>query len=108
MTPASEFEGGRWRCARTRSSPGARPCLADAAAVRQALRSTRDELAGELLAAGERVALELRPAMRQVDDRIEVDASATVDQRQLGMTWSPLGIAKTPAVVTVHARLRPQ
>ena len=46
--------------------------------------------------------------MRQVDDRIEVDASATVDQRQLGMTWSPLGIAKTPAVVTVHARLRPQ
>ena len=50
---------------------------------------------GELLAAGERVALELRPTMRQVDDRIEVDASTAVDQRQLGMTWSPLGIART-------------
>jgi polyisoprenoid-binding protein YceI len=63
---------------------------------------------GELLAAGERVALDLRPTMRQVDDRIEVDASTAVDQRRLGMTWSPLGIARTPTVVTVHARLRPQ
>ena len=63
---------------------------------------------GELLAAGERVALELRPTMRQVDDRIEVDVSATIDQRQLGMTWSPLGITRTPTVLTVHAQLRPQ
>jgi len=63
---------------------------------------------GELLAAGERVALELRPTMRQIDDRIEVDASTTVDQRQLGMTWSPLAIARTPTVLTVHAQLRPR
>jgi hypothetical protein len=63
---------------------------------------------GELLGAGDRVALELRPAMRQVDDQIEVDASTRVDQRQLGMTWSPLGMARTPTVVTVHAHLRPQ
>ena len=63
---------------------------------------------GELLAAGDRVALELRPAMRQVDDQIEVDASTTVDQRQLGMTWSPLGMARTPTVITVHAHLSPQ
>ena len=60
---------------------------------------------GELLAAGDRVVLELRPTMRQVADQIEVDASATVDQRQLGMTWSPLGIARTPTVLTVHAHL---
>lgn len=63
---------------------------------------------GELLAAGGRVALELRPTMRQLDGRIEVDASATVDQRQLGMTWSPLGITRTPTVLTLHAYLRPQ
>jgi len=63
---------------------------------------------GELLAAGDRVALELRPTMRQVDDQIEVDTSTTVDQRQLGMTWSPLGMAKAPTVLTVHAHLRPQ
>jgi len=46
--------------------------------------------------------------MRQVDDQIKVDVSATVDQRELGMTWSPLGIARTPTVLTVHAHLRPQ
>jgi polyisoprenoid-binding protein YceI len=63
---------------------------------------------GELLAAGDRVALELRPAMRQVDDQIEVDASTTIDQRQLGMTWRPLGMARTPTVITVHAHLSPQ
>ena len=63
---------------------------------------------GELLAGGDRVALELRPAVRKVDDQIELDASATLDQRQLGMTWSPLGMARTPTVVTVHAHLHPQ
>lgn len=62
---------------------------------------------GELLAAGSRVTLELQPTVRQLDDQIEIDASTTVDQRQLGMTWSPLGIARTPAVLTVHAQLRP-
>jgi len=63
---------------------------------------------GELLAAGDRLTLDLRPAMRQVDDQIEVDASTTIDQRQLGMTWSPLGMTRTPAAVTVHAHLRPE
>ena len=63
---------------------------------------------GELLAAGDRVALELQPTVRQSDDQIEIDASTTVDQRQLGMTWSPLGIARTPTVLTVHAQLRPE
>jgi polyisoprenoid-binding protein YceI len=63
---------------------------------------------GELLAAGDRLTLELRPAMRQLDDQIELDASTTIDQRQLGMTWSPLGMTRTPTVVTVHAHLRPQ
>ena len=63
---------------------------------------------GELLAAGDRVVLDLQPTLRQVDDQIEIDASTTVDQRQLGMTWSPLGITRTPAVLTVHAHLRRQ
>jgi polyisoprenoid-binding protein YceI len=63
---------------------------------------------GELVAAGDRVALELRPAMRRVGDQIELDASTTVDQRKLGMTWSPLGMARTPTVISVHAHLRPE
>ena len=63
---------------------------------------------GELLAAGDRAVLELRPTLRQVDDQIEIYVNTTLDQRQLGMTWSPLGIARTPTVLTVHAHLRPQ
>jgi len=63
---------------------------------------------GDLLVAGDQMALELRPTMRQADDEIELDASATVDQRQLGMTWSPLGITRTPTELTVHAHLHPQ
>ena len=46
--------------------------------------------------------------MRQADDRFEIDASTTVDQRELGMTWSPLGIVRTPTVLTVYAHLRPR
>lgn len=63
---------------------------------------------GELLAAGDRVTLELRPTMRQVDNQIEIDASIMVDQRQLGMTWSPLGMTRTPTALNVHAHLRPE
>ena len=62
---------------------------------------------GELCAAGDRVSLKLEPTLRHVEDQIELDASTTVDQRQLGMTWSPLGMARTPTALTVHARLRP-
>jgi hypothetical protein len=32
--------------------------------------------------------------------------SATVAQRQLGMTFSPLGVVGTPTALSVHARLR--
>jgi polyisoprenoid-binding protein YceI len=63
---------------------------------------------GELIAAGDRVVLDLRPTVRTGDDRIEIDASATVDQRELGMTWSPLGVTRTPTMLTVHAHLRPE
>ncbi len=61
---------------------------------------------GELSAAGNRVALDLQPTFKQTDDQLQIDASTAVDQRQLGMTWSPLGAARTPATLNVHARLR--
>ena len=63
---------------------------------------------GELEAAGERLALTLEPTIHQTSDRLEVDVTTTVDQRQLGMTWSPLGMTRSPVTVTVHASLRPQ
>ncbi|MGH2849680.1 MAG: YceI family protein [Solirubrobacteraceae bacterium] len=61
---------------------------------------------GELVAAGNRVTLTLEPTVTRTGDRLQIDASAAIDQRELGMTWSPLGMAGTPTGVTVHAELR--
>ncbi len=61
---------------------------------------------GELEVAGERVLLKLDPTIHQTDDQLDIKAATTVDQRLLGMTWSPLGMTRTPATLTVHARLR--
>lgn len=68
----------------------------------------RIQVQGELLAAGNRVILDLEPTVRQASDRLEIDASTTVDQRELGMTASPLGMIRTPTTLTVHAHLRPE
>ena len=48
----------------------------------------RLDVDGELLAAGNRVALELRPTLQETDDQLWIGASTTLDQRKLGMTWS--------------------
>lgn len=64
---------------------------------------------GELEAAGERLALTLEPTLHQINDHLlEVDVTTTVDQRQLGMTWSPLGMTRSPVTLTLHASLRRQ
>lgn len=61
---------------------------------------------GELEVAGERVPLMLDPTIHQTDHQLDIEATTTVDQRLLGMTWSPLGMTRTPATLTVHACLR--
>ena|SRR5689334_8529384 len=63
---------------------------------------------GELEAAGGHIPLEVEVSFEQADDRLEIDATATVDHRRLGMTWSPLGVIRTPTAVRVHARLHPE
>jgi polyisoprenoid-binding protein YceI len=70
----------------------------------------RLEVEGELEAAGERVRLhvEAEVVVRHADGRLDLDAVATVDQRQLGMTLSWLGVIGTPTALKVHARLRPE
>ena len=65
------------------------------------------EVQGELDVAGERVPLALTPAIRQSDQQLDIEVTTTVDQRRLGMTWSPLAMTRTPVTLTVHARLRP-
>lgn len=61
---------------------------------------------GELEAAGERTRLQVEVTVEHADGRLELDAAATVDQRQLGMTFSPLGVIRAPTALSVHARLR--
>ena len=63
---------------------------------------------GELTAAGNRVTLELEPTVKQTDDHLQIDVRATIDQRQLGITWSPLGMTRAPVTVHVHAVLHPE
>ena len=58
---------------------------------------------GQLEAAGERVPLELEATLRGD----EVEAVASVDQRRLGMTLSPLGMVRRPAKLVVRGRLIP-
>jgi polyisoprenoid-binding protein YceI len=62
---------------------------------------------GELEAAGGHVALPVEVTVRQAGDVLELEAAATVDQRRLGMTFSPLGVIRAPTALSVHARLEP-
>jgi polyisoprenoid-binding protein YceI len=61
---------------------------------------------GELEAAGARIPLQFQPSYIHNGDQLELTAITTVDQRRLGMTWSPLGMTRAPVTVTVRARLR--
>jgi polyisoprenoid-binding protein YceI len=61
---------------------------------------------GELSAAGNRIGLQLQPTVEHDGDQLQIDATTVVDQRELGMTWSPLGMTRTPATLHVRALLR--
>jgi hypothetical protein len=45
--------------------------------------------------------------LREVDGHLEIEASAVADQRELGMTWSPLGLIGAPSKLIVRGRLTP-
>jgi polyisoprenoid-binding protein YceI len=70
------------------------------------IADNRVRVEGQLEAAGERLAMTLEPTIHQTSDRLEIDVTTTIDQRQLGMTWSPLGMTRSPVTLTVHASLR--
>jgi polyisoprenoid-binding protein YceI len=63
------------------------------------------DVTGHLEAVGRRVPLALEATVREDRDELELEATTTVDQRELGMTHSPLGMVRSPAVVHVKARL---
>jgi polyisoprenoid-binding protein YceI len=64
-------------------------------------------VAGHLEARGRQIALAFDAAERSYGDELEIETTTTVDQRELGMTFSPLGMIFSPATLHVKARLTP-
>ena len=58
-----------------------------------------------LEAAGEVVLLEFPATVRRLGDALEIEATTTIDQRQLGMSTGRLGMIRSPATLHVDARL---
>jgi polyisoprenoid-binding protein YceI len=65
------------------------------------------QVAGRLYAAGKHIPLDVHATLRDVraDNELEIEATALADHRELGMTWSPLGIMRAPSKLIVRGRL---
>ena len=70
-----------------------------------ALEDERLKVRGRLYAAGKSISLEIDADLRRDGDELELDATTLADHRQLGMTWGPFGIVRTPSKLIVHGRL---
>lgn len=62
---------------------------------------------GHLKAGARTVPVALGATVRETGDDLEIEATTTVDQRELGMTFSPLGMIRTPSTLHVRAWLTP-
>lgn len=60
---------------------------------------------GRLHAAGKHIPLHVDATIIPLDGEFEIEATALADQRELGMTWSPLGITRAPSKLIVRGRL---
>jgi polyisoprenoid-binding protein YceI len=69
------------------------------------LDGERLTVTGRLGAAGASEPLELVATVRQVGEELEIEATAEIDQKQLGMTYTVMGMIRTPARLAVRGRL---
>jgi len=60
---------------------------------------------GLLHAAGKHIPLHVDATVTPVDGEFEIEATALADHRELGMTWSPMGITRAPSKLIVRGRL---
>jgi polyisoprenoid-binding protein YceI len=60
---------------------------------------------GQLHAAGRQIPVELDATVREIAGELEIEAVTDADHRELGMTWSPLGILRAPSRLIVRGRL---
>jgi polyisoprenoid-binding protein YceI len=65
------------------------------------------KVTGHLHAAGTAIPLALDARVTQVDGHPHIEVTTTADHRELGMTWSPLGIMRAPSTLIVRGRLVP-
>jgi polyisoprenoid-binding protein YceI len=63
-------------------------------------------IVGQLEAAGNVVPLEFDAAVQQADETLEIEATTSVDQRELGMSSGKLGVIRPPATLHVKTQLR--
>ena len=62
-------------------------------------------VAGRLEATGNVAQLEFPATVRRVGDKLEIEATTTVDQSRLGMSSGKLGMIRRPATLHVKAQL---
>ena len=70
-----------------------------------ALEGEALHIRGLLHAAGKSVPLDLTATVAPVGEEFEIEARAEVDQRRLGMTYSPLGMWRRPTRLLLRGRL---
>jgi polyisoprenoid-binding protein YceI len=63
---------------------------------------------GRLLARGRSIPLELEAQIHRYDGELEIEAATSAPHRELGMTWSPLGMIRSRSELFVKAHLVPQ
>lgn len=69
------------------------------------LEGERLKVRGRLHAAGRQAQLKVDASLKQLDDELELIARAQVDQRLLGMTFSPMRMIGSPSTLLVEGRL---
>jgi polyisoprenoid-binding protein YceI len=65
------------------------------------------QVRGRLSARGQSIPLELDAQVRAVDGGLEIEATTVAPHRELGMTWSPLGMIRPHSELVVRAHLVP-
>ena len=60
---------------------------------------------GRLHAAGKDIPLDVDATVTPADDEFEIEATALADHRELGMTWSPMGVLRAPSKLIIRGRL---
>jgi polyisoprenoid-binding protein YceI len=69
-----------------------------------ALGADRVRVEGDLTVAGRAQPLAFEARLTAADDRITIDAEVSVDRTAFGMTWSPLRMASSTALLVVRAQ----